>query len=256
LAERADTLAGRHAVVTGAGSGIGAATAQRLASLGAKLTLIGRDAGKLARTAEGLDAHVIACDVTDEAALHGAFNAGRERFGPVAILINNAGAAASHPFLKTSRQVLDRLMAVNLTGAFMASQAALPDMLEAGWGRIVNVASTAALKGYPYVTAYCASKHALLGLTRALAAETAKKGVTVNAVCPGFVDTDIVSRSVETITAKTGRTADQARAELASANPQGRLLTPAEVAATIAWLCTEESSGINGSAVSISGGEV
>ncbi len=252
-----DILHNRHAVVTGAGSGIGAAAARRLSALGARVTLIGRNAEALQRTANDLpDALAAPADITDEAQLRAAFDAARARFGPVAILVNNAGAAKSHPFLKTSRATLDALMAVNLTGAFLAAQQALPDMLAAGWGRIVNVASTAALKGYPYVTAYCASKHALLGLTRALAAETAAKGVTVNAVCPGFVDTDIVARSVETITAKTGRTPEQARADLAVGNPQGRLLTPDEVAFTIAWLCSDETSAINGAAVPISGGEI
>jgi NAD(P)-dependent dehydrogenase (short-subunit alcohol dehydrogenase family) len=254
LADPAHPLKDRHAVVTGAGSGIGAATAKRLADLGAGVTLVGRDRAKLKRTAAGLaNAWVAPADITDESALRAALNKGRSHFGPVAILVNNAGVAPSAPFLKTSRAMLDEVLATNLTGAFLASQLALPDMLLAGWGRIVNVASTAALEGYPYVSAYVASKHALLGLTRALATETGRKGVTVNAVCPGFVDTDIVARSVETIVTRTGRTVEEARAELASVNPGGRLLTADEVADAIVGLCLDESSAINGQAVPVAG---
>lgn len=255
MADPALPLKDRHAVVTGAGSGVGAATARRLDAMGCAVTLIGRDRAKLKRTAgQVANAWVAPADVTDERALHSALNKGRSHFGPVAILINNAGVAPSAPFLKTSRQTLDEVMAVNLTGAFLASQLALPDMLLAGWGRIVNVASTAALEGFPYVSAYVASKHALLGLTRALAMETGRKGVTVNAVCPGFVDTDIVARSVETIVARTGRSPEEARAELAAASPGGRILTPEEVAQSIVRLCLDESSGINGAAVPVPGG--
>jgi NAD(P)-dependent dehydrogenase (short-subunit alcohol dehydrogenase family) len=252
----AHPLKDRHAVVTGAGSGIGAATAKRLDALGACVTLIGRDRVKLKQTAAALQhAWVAPADISDEKALRAALNKGRAHFGPVAILINNAGVAPSAPFLKTSRQTLDAVMAVNLTGAFLASQLALPDMLLAGSGRIVNVASTAALEGYPYVSAYVASKHALLGLTRSLALEVGRKGVTVNAVCPGFVDTDIVARSIETITARTGRSAEEARAELAAANAGGRILSAEEVADVIGRLCLDQSSAINGEAVPVSGGE-
>lgn len=256
MPDPAHPLKDRHAVVTGAGSGIGAATARRLDALGASVTLIGRERSKLKRTASGLQrAWVSPADITNENALRAALNKGRAHFGPVAILVNNAGVAPSAPFLKTSRETLDAVMATNLTGAFLASQLALPDMLLAGWGRIVNVASTAALEGFAYVSAYVASKHALLGLTRALALETGRKGVTVNAVCPGFVDTDLVARSVETITARTGRSAEEARAELASGNAGGRLLTPEEVAEVIARLCLDESSAINGAAVPVPAGE-
>ena len=255
MADPAHPLKDRHAVVTGAGSGVGAATARRLGALGCAVTLIGRDRAKLKRTASGLaNAWIAPADITDEKALRAALNKGRSHFGPVAILVNNAGVAPSAPFLKTSRETLDAVMAVNLTGAFLASQFALPDMLLAGWGRIVNVASTAALEGFPYVSAYVASKHALLGLTRALALETGRKGVTVNAVCPGFVDTDIVARSVEIIVARTGRSPEQTRAELAAANPDGRLLSPEEVAEAIARLCLDQSSAINGAAVPVPGG--
>jgi NAD(P)-dependent dehydrogenase (short-subunit alcohol dehydrogenase family) len=250
-------LEGRHAVVTGGGAGIGAATARRLSDLGARLTLIGRDAGKLDAVASSLaDAVAAPADVANESQIAGALEAGRKRFGPVTLLVNNAGIAPSQPFLKTTRQTLEQVMETNLTGAFLMSQAALPDMLAEAWGRIVNVASTSALRGYAYVSAYCASKHALLGLTRALALEVARKGVTVNAVCPSFVETDIVERAVENIVAKTGRTPEDARAELAASNPMGRMLKPEEVASAIAWLCLPENAGVNGAAVPITGGEL
>ena len=246
-----------HAFVTGGGSGIGAAVARRLAEEGCRVTVAGRDLLNLEAVANGLsDAYAVVCDVTDEASVEAAFEEAVRRQGPITILVNNAGVAPSAPLLKTSRAEFDRVIATNLTGTFLCARAALPGMIAAGFGRIVNVASTAALKGYPYVSAYVAAKHGVLGLTRSLALEVAAKGVTVNAVCPGFTDTDIVARSIETIVAKTGRSAEDARAELARANPQGRLLTPEEVAETIAWLCRPESAGINGAAVPISGGEV
>jgi NAD(P)-dependent dehydrogenase (short-subunit alcohol dehydrogenase family) len=251
------SLDGRHAIITGAGSGIGEAAARRLAGLGAKITLVGRSPEKLRRVADTLpEAFVAPADVTQDDQLAEAVETARKRFGSVAILVNNAGVAPSAPFLKTTRLNLDSVMAVNLTGAFLASQAALPDMIALGWGRIVNVASTAALQGYGYVAAYCASKHALLGLTRALAREVARKGVTVNAVCPGFVETAIVDQAVATIVAKTGRTEEEARTELAASNPQGRLIRPDEVADAIAWLCLPQTEGVNGAAIPISGGEI
>ncbi len=250
-------LEGRHAVITGAGSGIGAATVRRLAELGARVTLLGRSPDKLREVASGLpEAFVAPADVADDAELADAISAAREHFGSVAILVNNAGIAPSAPFLKTTRRNLDSIMAVNLTGAFLATQSVLPDMLALGWGRIVDVASTAALQGYGYVSAYCASKHALMGLTRSLAKEVAKKGVTVNAVCPGFVETAIVDQAVSTIVAKTGCTSEEARTQLAASNPQGRLIKPDEVASAIAWLCLPENGGVNGAALPISGGEV
>lgn len=250
-------LQDRHAVVTGGGSGIGAAVAARLDELGCRVTLIGRDLGKLERQAAGMTrALPVAADITDEGAVERAFDTATDHFGPAAILVNNAGAAPSGSFLKTSRAEWDATLAVNLTGAFLCAYAALPGMVEAGWGRIVNVASTAGLKGYPYVTAYVAAKHGLIGLTRALALEVARSGVTVNAVCPGFTDTDLVARAVETLTARTRHTAEEARALLAASNPQGRLVRPEEVAAAVAWLCLPESGGVNGAAVPIAGGEV
>ncbi len=238
------TLAGKHAVVTGGAGGIGAAIAATLRGYGAQVTAMGRHTDP------------IQADVTDAGAVVRAFEQARAQSGPIDILINNAGQAESAPFLKTSFDLWRRMTAVNLDGTFLCTQAALPDMLNAGWGRIVNIASTAGLIGYGYVTAYCAAKHGVIGLTRALAQEVATKGITVNAVCPGFTDTAMLQRTVDNIAAKTGRTAEQARSELAARNPQHRLVLPEEVAQTVGWLCLPGSGSITGQAISVSGGEV
>jgi len=252
------SLSGHHAVITGAGSGIGRATAERLAEAGCQVTVVGRHIGRLTETADRIGdlAFAAPADVTDPDALAAAIEAGRDRFGPVDILINNAGAASSAPFLKTDADAFRAMLALNLEAPAEAARLVLPGMLTRRWGRIVNVASTAGLKGYAYVSAYVAAKHGLVGLTRAMALEVASQGVTVNAVCPGFTETDLVARSIESIVAKTGRTEEEARAALASSNPQGRLITPDEVAQTIVWLCGEGASGINGAAVPVAGGEL
>lgn len=240
-----------HVVVTGGGSGIGAAVAKRLRAEGARITLMGRSLERLQAQAAVLGAGVAvqACDVADEASVEGAFAA----VGDVDVLVNNAGQVETAPLAKTSLALWQRLLNVNLTGTFLCSRAVLPGMLARRQGRIVNVASTAALQGYAYVAAYCAAKHGVLGLTRALALEVATKGVTVNAVCPGYTETDIVASAIDTIVAKTGRTPEQARAELAKANPQGRLIQPDEVADTVAWLV--RATGVNGQAIAVCGGE-
>jgi len=250
-------LAGLHAVVTGGGRGIGRAIAARLATLGATLTLLGRDERRLAAAAAELpQCDALGCDVGDAVAVRGAFAAVAERGRGLAILVNNAGAARSAKFAATDASLWDEMLRVNLTGTFHCTQAALPALLAAPAGRVVNVASVAGLAGYPYVAAYCAAKHGVVGLTRSLARELAATRVTVNAVCPGYTDTDMASEAIANITAKTGRTGDEARASLAARNPQRRLITPEEVAATVGWLCLPESAAITGQAISVSGGEV
>lgn len=247
----------RHAFITGGGSGIGLATARALAATGARLTLAGRNLAKVRNAAEEFEnAFAVGCDVSDEASVNAAFAEARDRYGVVDILINNAGQAPSAPFKNTDLKLWSETLGINLTGAFLCTRAALPDMLEAKWGRIVNVGSVCSLKGYAYVTAYVASKHGLLGLTRALAHETAKKGVTVNCVCPGYVDTPIITESVDRITSKTTLSAEEAHASLIQFNPQGRIITPEEVASAIAYLCTDLAASINGAAVPITGGEI
>jgi NAD(P)-dependent dehydrogenase (short-subunit alcohol dehydrogenase family) len=257
---QANSLSGRHALVTGAARGIGAEIARTLAAEGAVLTLLGRDREALQRVADALPAaashRVVAADVADPAAVQQAFAQARAALGPLAILVNNAGAAESAPFLKTSVELWQRMLSVNLTGSFLCTQAALPDMLEAGWGRIVNIASTAGQKGYAYVAAYTAAKHGVIGLTRSLALEVARKGVTVNAVCPGYTDTDILRNSVANVVGKTGRSEADALAEFSSVNPQRRIVQPSEVADAVRWLCGEGAASVNGQSISVSGGEV
>lgn len=238
-------LTGRTALVTGGGSGIGAACAAALTRAGARVTVLGRRKAKLEDVvARGDAAEAIAADITALPPLP-----------DVPILVNAAGVAESAPFLKSDDALFERLWRVNVMGAVAVTRAALPGMLEAGFGRVVHIASTAALKGYPYVSAYVASKHALIGLTRALAQEVAARGVTVNAVCPGFTDTDIVAESVARIVAKTGRGEAEARAELARHNPQRRLVRPEEVATAVLMLCLPGAAAINGQAIAVDGGE-
>jgi NAD(P)-dependent dehydrogenase (short-subunit alcohol dehydrogenase family) len=255
-------LAGRHAVVTGGGRGIGLAIAEVLARMGADVTIMGRTLATLeARAAElngrfGTKVAAEAVDVTDAARIEAAFAAAAERLGPVAILVNNAGIARAAPFAKTDLALWQEVMATDLTGAFLCIRQVLKGMTAGGFGRIVNVASTAGLTGMPYITAYCAAKHGLIGLTRSLAQEVAKSPVTVNAVCPGYTDTDIVGDALDNITGKTGRSRESALADLVAHNPQGRLVQPREVADTVAWLCLPSSASITGQSILVAGGEL
>lgn len=252
------SLNARHALVTGAARGIGAAIARTLAAEGATLTLLGRNREALAALAAALGPQhgFVVADVGSLMQVRAAFEEARAARGPITILVNNAGQAESAPLVKTSLELWQRMLAVNLTGTFLCTQAALPDLLASGSGRIVNIASTAAQKGYAYVSAYVAAKHGVLGLTRSLALELARKGVTVNAVCPGYTETDILRESIANVVAKTGRSEEQARAEFASGNPQQRIVQPEQVADAVRWLCSDAACAITGQAISVSGGEV
>ena len=255
-------LDGQHAVVTGGSRGIGAAVARALAERGAKVTLMSRSLDGLSKQADTLrkdyDAIVtaLACDVTDDASVRNAFALATEANGAVQILVNNAGAAESAPFAKMTRAIWDRMLAVNLTSTYACTSEVIPAMLQAKSGRIVNIASTAGLRGYKTMTAYCAAKHGMVGLTRALALETAKHGITVNAVCPGYTDTELTDESVRRLASVFSVPEEDARAMLIRTIPRGSLVTPAEVASAVAWLCTPEAAGVTGVALPIAGGEV
>jgi NAD(P)-dependent dehydrogenase (short-subunit alcohol dehydrogenase family) len=254
----ANVLDGKHALITGGGTGIGAAIARTLAAAGVAVSIAGRRAQPLENVAAGLPrAKMIVADVTREADCEAMVAAARAAHGPIDILIANAGAAESVPIGKADLAHWQRMIDVNLTGAFLSVQAALPDVARgnAHGRRIVFIASTAGIKGYPYVAAYCAAKHGVVGLARALAAELAPRGVTVNAVCPGFTETPMLESSLANITEKTGRTRAEAQDDLQRLNPQGRFIQPEEVAEAVLWLCTPAAQAINGQAISVSGGE-
>ena len=253
-------LAGQHALITGGGSGIGLAIARRLSALGASLTLIGRAIHRLEAAAAALEktgfCDWVQVDVGDAGAVDRGFAMIGERGHRPRILVNNAGVARGAKFAETDSLFWDEMVRINLTGVYLCIRAALPGILAARGGCVITIASTAGLTGYPYVSAYCAAKHGVIGLTRALAAEYALRGVTFNAVCPGYADTDMTRQTVANIVARTGRTEGEARAALAAHNPQRRLVSPDEVAAVVGWLCLPEAAAINGQAISVSGGEV
>ncbi len=247
-------LEGRHALITGGGTGIGAAAAAHLHAAGAKVSLLGRRMEPLQQTAERLGGYAIACDATQVDRLAQAFDEARTINGPIEMLIVNAGIAESAPFHKMTRESWDRIIAVNLTAAFDCARAAIGDLLASEGGRLVFVASVASLRGVPYAAHYAASKHGLLGLMRSLAAEYAKTNLTVNAVCPGYVDTPMTDQSVARVSQITGRSEDESRSVITNMNASGRLVHPDAIATMILTLCLPQSRDVNGAAITLDGG--
>ncbi|CAH1671563.1 SDR family NAD(P)-dependent oxidoreductase [Chelatococcus asaccharovorans] len=244
-------MVGRRALVTGGSRGIGRAIAAAMTAAGHDVTILGRNRASLDEAlAQGVAARGEVVDVTDVDRLATLAGAGYD------ILVNNAGGAGTAPFLKSDRALFSRMMALNVESAAEAMRAALPGMIERGFGRVINVASTAGVKGYAYVSAYVAAKHAVVGLTRAVALEMAKTGVTINAVCPGYTDTDLVADSVKSIVAKTQRSAEEAKAHFTASNPLGRLIKPEEVASAAVWLASDGAAAMTGQCIVIAGGEV
>lgn len=247
---------GKHIVISGGGSGVGAEIAAQFGAAGAKVTILGRRQGPLDQVAKTTGALGLTCDVTDRASVDAALAQARERHGPVQVAIANAGAANSKPFADMTLDDLNGALSVNLAGVFNLWQACLGDMQGAGGGRMIAIASTAGLKGYSYVSGYCAAKHGVVGLTRALAQELGRSGITVNAICPGFVETPMLERSIENIIEKTGMDRPKAERALRAGNPQGRFVQVEEVASAALWLASDGASAVNGHSLAVSGGEI
>ena len=247
-------LEGRHALITGGGTGIGASCATHLNAGGAKVTVLGRRKEPLEFTRQIVRGTAVQCDVTDRDQIERAFGEARSANGPIEMLVVNAGIADSAPFAKMTRESWDRIIAVNLTAAFDCAQAALPDLLASENGRLVFIASVASLRGVPYAAHYAASKHGLLGLMRSLAAEFAKTRLTVNAVCPGYVETPMTFESIARVSAKTGRSEQDAQRAIASQNASERLVHPDAIGSMVLHLCLRESQDVNGAAIAIDGG--
>lgn len=252
------SLAGRHAVVTGANRGIGAAIAQMLSQDGARVTLMVRNsaAGEAMRKTLSGESQVVEADVTNEAAVNEACANAIAAMGPAHILVNNAGNAESAPFARTDNAMFERMLAVHLYGPIYCTRALLPGMIAERFGRIINIASIAGVAGAPYITAYCSAKHAMVGYTRALAKEVISRGVTVNAVCPGYTETELVSSGIERIRERTGRSTEEAKAAMLANNPLQRMITPVEVATAVRWLCEDGAASTTGQAIIIDGGEL
>ena len=250
----------KHAIITGGGKGIGAAIAMELASRGMNLTLLGRTQSTLNAHADAItkkhkvEVAVVGCDVADEGQVFNAFRVARETFGPPYVLVNNAGIAIGAPFTKTTREIWDNTLAVNLTGAYLCMQQVLPAMIEAKAGRIINIASMSGLKAWSNVSAYTASKHGLIGLTKVVALEVAKLGITVNAVCPAYTQTDMADYAVKNLMA-AGKSEADAKKAIQKTVPRGTLITPEEVASVVGYLVSDEAAGISGQAIQVSGGE-
>ena len=241
-----------HVIISGGGTGVGAATAHAFANVGAKVTILGRTGDTL--QAQGLSYQI--CDVTNAAEVKIAFEAAREEHGPISTVVANAGAADSVPFAKMTTESLSNMLDVNIVGVFNCWQAALPDMKVGGRGQMIVIASTAGLKGYPYVAGYCAAKHGVIGLTRALSLELAPLGITVNAICPGFTETPMLDRSIKNIVKLTGMSTEDAVKSLKRGNPQKRFIQVDEIAGTALWLCSESARSVNGHTLNLNGGEL
>lgn len=253
-------LKDQHALVTGGSRGIGAACAEALAAAGANVSILSRSAdsveahcGKI-ESAYGVKTFGATADVSKAADVERSFAAATDALGPIQILVNNAGVGKSAPFHRMSLEFWQEIIDLNLTGTMLCTMQVWEGMRERGYGRVINIASIVGLRGYPYISAYCASKHGVVGLTKTLALEGANKGITVNSICPGYTDTDMVGDAVDNIVEKTGRSADDAKSELAAINPGGRMITPEEVAESVAWLALPSTAGVNGQSIAISGG--